>query len=141
MSLRLSVAVSALLRPVLVTGGRNFRDVEAICSALNAEEPTLVIHGQAAGVDAMADEWARYSAVPVLRVPANWNAHGKAAGPIRNGVMVEIAKRLGAVVMAFPGGAGTADCVRQARAAGLEVREVPGRTLPPEPRPIERRGL
>ena len=40
--------------------------------------------------------------------------------------MVELARRLGAIVVAFPGGNGTADCVAKARAAGLHVEVVEG---------------
>ncbi len=53
---------------------------------------------------------------------ADWHEHGRAAGPIRNARM--IAEGRPDLVIAFPGGRGTADMVSRARKAGIEVREV-----------------
>ena len=50
--------------------------------------------------------------------PAAWD-RGRRAGPERNQRMIEIGEPDGGV--AFPGGCGTADMVRKARAAGLVV--------------------
>ncbi len=50
---------------------------------------------------------------------AKWETYGKAAGPIRNREML---LNLPALVVAFPGGKGTADMVRQAERAGIPVR-------------------
>jgi len=56
---------------------------------------------------------------------ADWKKHGRAAGPIRNREMVRLAAHLGvAACIAFPGGAGTEDCTKQAVAAGLLVLRV-----------------
>jgi hypothetical protein len=60
--------------------------------------------------------------VPVSAHPADWFSHGKAAGPIRNQEM--LAMEAPALVVAFPGGRGTADMVRRARKAGVDVLEV-----------------
>lgn len=55
---------------------------------------------------------------------ADWERHGKSAGPIRNREMLTV--RFGVdILVAFPGGKGTADCVAQARALGIKVLEVP----------------
>lgn len=112
-------------RPVLlVTGGRDYADVQRLTLELDCDNPGLVIHGGARGADALADTWARGAGVHVLRCDALWDVYRKAAGSKRNAVMVEVCKRLGGSVLAFPGGAGTADCVRRAEAAGLTVRRV-----------------
>jgi predicted Rossmann-fold nucleotide-binding protein len=89
-----------------------------------------VIEGGASGADRMARQWAINNGINVTTVPANWKAHGKAAGPIRNAQMAA----MGDLVIAFPGGRGTADMVRQADARGLPVyrRE--------QPEPIDRPG-
>lgn len=50
---------------------------------------------------------------------ADWKKHGKAAGPIRNGIMLRDGKP--DMVVAFPGGRGTANMVDQARLADLIV--------------------
>lgn len=51
--------------------------------------------------------------------PADWGRYGKAAGPIRNQEMLESGIDL---VIALPGGRGTADMVRRAEGAGVPVR-------------------
>lgn len=53
---------------------------------------------------------------------ADLELFGPGAGPRRNQAMLHLAEK----VVAFPGGKGTANCVRQARALGLPV-ERPGR--------------
>lgn len=111
-------------RPVLVTGGRDYRDVAAVYRALDPLKPTVVIHGDAGGADAIADQWARLHGVQPIALPALWEWFKKSAGPIRNTNLVELAVKLGAVVVAFPGNSGTADCVRKAREAGLTVHVV-----------------
>lgn len=50
---------------------------------------------------------------------ANSRKHGRAAGPIRNQQMLDEGKPH--LVVAFPGGTGTADMVRRAQAAGVLV--------------------
>lgn len=79
----------------------------------------VLIHGAARGADALAWEWARFMDVPAIACPADWRAHGRAAGPIRNAKM--LAEHKPDAVIAFPGGAGTAHMVKIAREAGLPV--------------------
>jgi hypothetical protein len=54
--------------------------------------------------------------------PADWTRHGKAAGPKRNQLMLD--KEKPDLVIAFPGGKGTADMVARAKAQGFKVMEV-----------------
>jgi len=54
---------------------------------------------------------------------ADWETHGRAAGPIRNEKMLTWKPDL---VVAFPGGVGTADLVRRAEAAGVPVQRFLG---------------
>lgn len=119
---------------VLVCGGRHFDDRILVSRTLAPFKPVtalapsvhLIIHGAAPGADTLADEWANVFGVPSLAFPARWRQHGKAAGPIRNQRMIDEGKP--DVVIAFPGGSGTADMVRRARAAGITVIEPTGRT-------------
>lgn len=55
---------------------------------------------------------------------ADWDAHGRAAGPLRNSAMLREGKP--DVCYAFPGGRGTADAVRCAVAAGVRVHQYDG---------------
>lgn len=107
---------------VLVCGGRDYADSEAVNAALSRLHAkrgiTAIIHGDAKGADALARQWAEANGIPHLPFPANWNI-GKRAGPIRNQRMLDEGKPDG--VVAFPGGAGTADMVRRAKLTGLTV--------------------
>ena len=111
---------------ILVCGGRNYADREAVFRALdevcidNPDCAVTVIQGGADGADALAREWCNARAIPCLNVPADWKAHGRAAGPLRNQRMLTYKPHL---VIAFPGGRGTADMVRRAEIAGIEVRK------------------
>ena len=108
---------------VLVCGGRNFNDPLTLGSWLGGIHKdhgiTEIIHGGASGADHMAGEFARWQGIPIRVFTPMWRTHGKAAGPIRNKQMIDVGKP--DLVIAFPGGRGTADMVKQARAAGIRV--------------------
>ena len=112
---------------VLVCGGRNFSDygsIERTLDALHAATPiAVVITGAAPGADLMADAWARANKIAAELYPAKWDVQGRAAGPIRNQEMIEHAKP--DLVVAFPGGKGTADMAARAERAGVKVLKVP----------------
>jgi hypothetical protein len=111
---------------VLVCGGRTFDDWERLAGVLDGLESmqaSVIIHGAAPGADTLAGRWAELRQVPVEAFPADWEKHGRAAGPIRNARMLAEGKP--DLVVAFPGGRGTANMCKQARAAGVEVLEVP----------------
>lgn len=104
---------------VLVCGGRNYFDGETLYATLDKiENIELIIHGGAAGADSMARDYANSRDIPCLKHPANWEKYGKRAGPIRNQEMLKWQPDL---VVAFPGGVGTADMVKRAEKAGIEV--------------------
>ena len=111
---------------VLVCGGRDYANATALYQALDAlhrEQPvTLLIHGAARGADALAASWAASRAIPAHAFPADWAMHGKAAGFRRNEVMLRDGRP--DLVVAFPGGKGTAHMVGLAKAAGVPVRHV-----------------
>lgn len=106
---------------MIVTGGRRYKDVIRVYEVLSAAKPTEIVQGGASGADRLAREWAHVHKVPCFTHHANWATAGAKAGPIRNAEMIAAGADL---VIAFPGGYGTADCVRKARAAGITVLEV-----------------
>ena len=110
---------------MLVCGGRNFNDALTLGSWLGGIHKdhgiTLLIEGGARGADFMARKFAEWAGIPVKTFGADWAAHGKAAGPIRNRRMLEEGKP--DLVVAFDGGVGTADMIRQARENGVRVLE------------------
>lgn len=82
-----------------------------------------VIAGDARGVDAEALNWAKERGLKTTMFIADWDQHGKAAGPIRN---KDIAKALRnhygfAFLVAFPGGRGTESMKEKARENGIMV--------------------
>jgi hypothetical protein len=86
----------------------------------------LLLHGGARGADAAIGRAAHQLGWSSLVMPAQWRLHGRAAGPIRNRELLQqaIARAVAhtspgsiasVLVVAFPGGAGTASLVQQAR--------------------------
>jgi len=108
---------------VIICGSRKFEDDAHVFDELDrllTDLPiTKVAHGAAPGVDAMADRWARARGLPVQVFRADWNRHGRSAGPRRNQEMLDCFQP--EAVIAFDGGRGTADIVRRARAVAVKV--------------------
>lgn len=106
---------------VCVTGGRSFVCYDMVCRALgklNCLYPiSLLIEGGATGADRLCRRWAKECGVRFHTEPADWDAHGRAAGPIRNRKMLDTFKP--SVLIAFPGGSGTTDCQRAASDRGI----------------------
>jgi len=100
--------------------------------ALLAGQAVVVIEGKCprGGVDDYAFEWAMShvdSNVHSIRMPAQWDLFGKAAGSRRNQDMVD---RGADICLGFPGPpirktSGTTDCMTRASAAGIAVVPVP----------------
>lgn len=111
---------------VLVCGGRDYADKDLLYTILDtahAANPivTLIV-GDASGADALAAEWAKDRDIPLEEYPAAWERHGRAAGPIRNKQMLDEGRPH--LVIAFPGGRGTANMVAQAETADVPVAKV-----------------
>ena len=108
---------------VLVCGGRDYTDQRAVwdaLDALHAKNPiTLMIEGGATGADTLGYEWAVARGVLGVTFQADWKKYGRAAGPIRNTLMLTEGKP--DLVIAFPGGRGTANMIEQAKQAGVVV--------------------
>jgi hypothetical protein len=109
---------------VLVCGGRSYADRHSVYTCLDGlvPKPTMIIHGGAHGADMLAQDWAVYRQIQRRVFMADWENESRAAGPKRNARMLAEGKPN--LVLAFPGGRGTADMVRRARAAGVRVIEV-----------------
>jgi hypothetical protein len=81
-----------------------------------------IISGAATGADSVAIDWAVCNLSSFGEYPANWEKFGRIAGFIRNQEMLD--KESPNIVIAFPGHAGTADMIRRARKAKIEVRKM-----------------
>lgn len=109
---------------VLVCGGRDYNDRNHIWNVLYdihaKQRISVIIHGAAAGADRLAMDWAQ-TMPGVCHAPfvADWHTHGRAGGPIRNQRMLDDGRP--DLIVAFPGGKGTADMVRRAAEAGIRI--------------------
>lgn len=124
---------------VLVCGGRDYADKAKVDAVLDELQPATVIEGGASGADRLAKSWcdAQGGAVEHLQFAADWGnitrpgaivrvkngrRYDAAAGSVRNQRMLDEGKP--DLVVAFPGGTGTADMVRRAKRAGVQVQIV-----------------
>lgn len=111
---------------VLVCGGRDYKDWDQMYSVMDGidgdNKITWLIHGEARGADRMAGAWAVSKGIHISSFPANWAKYGKRAGYVRNKQMLD--ERHPDLVVAFPGGRGTAMMVQLAREQGVPVIEI-----------------
>lgn len=103
---------------VIVCGGRTYDNWKRIHKELSELQPAVIIQGGAPGADRLAAKWADKNGVPTVTYPALWS-RGRAAGPLRNRFMMEDSRP--DLVVAFPGGRGTIDCVTKAREYNLPI--------------------
>lgn len=109
---------------VLVCGGRDYDDGEALEEALlrlDLNRDDVIVHGDAAGADALAEKFAKRWKIPTDPRPALWDKYGKSAGPIRNSEML-IPRPDYALV--FPGDSGTRDMMNKLFRAGVPFQYV-----------------
>ncbi|HEY4355984.1 MAG TPA: DUF2493 domain-containing protein [Acidobacteriaceae bacterium] len=131
---------------VLICGSRKFKNKKKFDAAMDRiyaarledNGPLVIIHGAAKGADTLAKDWAEWRRFECIGFPAKWDdishpdavirehADGRKynllAGFWRNREMLEEGKP--DLVIAFPGGDGTAHMVKLAKQAGVEVVKV-----------------
>lgn len=120
----------------IICGGRDFTDrraaFEAITNAHLFLGLTMIVEGGqrtydtrrqvVGGGDYWAYLWAKMNGIPVATEPAEWKRWGKAAGAIRNGVMLR--KYQPDIVLGLPGGPGTLDMLAQAKAVDVPALQI-----------------
>jgi len=78
---------------MIIAGGRDFDLLKvlgkAADSALGKRRAVEIVSGAARGADRLGEVYAYSRGFAVKRFPADWDANGKAAGPIRNKQMTE----------------------------------------------------
>ena len=106
---------------ILITGSR-CRPAIDVYKVLDRYKGSVseIIVGDATGADEAARTWAASNGVGLTVHKADWNAYGRAAGPIRNQEMVDSGADL-CLAFPMPGSAGTWDCVNRAKKAGIVV--------------------
>lgn len=106
---------------VIIAGGREITDYNSVKIAYEKSgfQATEIVSGAARGVDYLGELLAKNLNIAVKRFPADWNTHGKRAGPIRN---AEMANYADALIAVWDGQSkGTANMITQARQKGLDV--------------------
>jgi predicted Rossmann-fold nucleotide-binding protein len=110
---------------VCICGGRDYTEKEKVYKILDRlltiRSDFVIISGGATGADSFAIDWAKERMHPREVYYANWKKHNKAAGPIRNRHMLSLGIDL---LVAFPGGSGTADMIRICEKAGVKVFKI-----------------
>lgn len=84
---------------------------------------TVLIEGEAPGADTFARQWAERKGIKVEKFPADWDKHGKAAGPMRNDQMLYEGNPDAVVAFhrSFFESRGTLDMVKKSIKRGLMV--------------------
>ena len=108
---------------VVIAGSRHLTDYAFLKKTVDTlyldlglkplEETLEIVSGGAAGADSLGEQYADEKGYTIKRFPADWEVHGKAAGPIRNRQMAVYADHL----IAFPArnSKGTASMIREAK--------------------------
>jgi hypothetical protein len=107
-------------------------DLAAVADEYGECDKRLIDPTKLCGADRWAHEWGleRIGLGRIEPRPAQWRKLGRRAGPVRNHAMLADFNSMwgegfgSALCLAFPGGSGTRDCVRRARAAGISVKVV-----------------
>lgn len=105
----------------IIAGSRSCTDMAILLQAVAhcGWSPTVVISGTAGGADKLGETWAANEELPVERFPADWEAHGKRAGYLRN---EEMARNADALIALWDGESqGTRHMIDIARRDGLKV--------------------
>lgn len=126
---------------IVAGGGRDLtwpldqvRSALLLCS--DARPVHQLFHGAARGADQLIAAAAKQLGWSVAALPADWHRHGRSAGPIRNRQLLDRAHRLvqhhstpnqplAVLVIAFPGGSGTASLVQLARRRSFALHLLP----------------
>jgi len=106
---------------VIIAGSRNITDYNAIKNIIEQSqfEITEVVSGMARGIDSLAVKYAQENNIQLKQFPADWNKHGKSAGPIRN---TEMANYADALIAIWDGQSrGTKHMIDVATKKGLQV--------------------
>lgn len=127
---------------VIVAGGRHFNDYKLVESKLDfilqnktnikivsgaCDTGTLTYNRpdgtSVCGADGLGEKYAAKRGYAVTYFPANWDLHGREAGPIRNGEMAVYVGPAGGLVAFWDGKSkGTSDMIKKAKDNGLKSK-------------------
>lgn len=110
---------------VIIARCRDFDDYELLKEKCDyflqdeKKEDVVIISGHASGADTLGERYAQERGFLLETYPADWKAHGRATGPIRNARMASVANAL----IAFWDGKsrGTKNMIETAKNHNLKV--------------------
>ena len=115
---------------LIVAGTRTFNDYDLLKEKIDhallnhKDDEIVIVQGEAKGADALAKKYAKEKGYEVKSFPADWNKHGKAAGPIRNRQMHECAgqfEKRGCIIFWDGESRGTAQNIKLADEFGTQL--------------------
>lgn len=114
---------------VIIAGSRDFSDYnllrekcDRILSNQKSNHQIIIVSGTARGADHLGEQYAKERGYEVRQYPADWDAHGKSAGYIRNR---EMAKNADALIAFWDGQSkGTKLMIDLAKDYDLAVRVI-----------------
>jgi len=108
----------------IIAGSREGVSKEQVRSAIDScpWEISVVISGNARGVDTLGEELAEQLQIVIDRYPANWDLYGKGAGMLRNS---EMARNSEALILIWDGKSrGSKNMLETAKLHNLKIHEV-----------------
>lgn len=120
MSHRPKKKIGSHAQRIAIVGSRDFPSADVVGAFVRSLPPgTVVVSGGARGVDHWAEEAARRCGLRTKVFHADWDTHGRRAGPIRNAEIVAAADRL--VAFWNSRSRGTLNTILSAQAAELPI--------------------
>lgn len=87
-----------MAKKIVIAGCRHYTNyeeakiyIDSCISKIRKKHTLIFVSGGCRGADALGERYAKEQGYPIERYPADWETFGKAAGPIRNKKMAEIA--------------------------------------------------
>ena len=102
------------MEKLAIVGSRNYNNFEEFSKTIDKYLPiSEIISGGCRGTDLMAKRYAMQNKINYKEFPADWKRYGKAAGPIRNKLIVDASD----AVIAFlsPSSKGTLNSINYAK--------------------------
>ena len=112
---------------VCIAGSRGFSDYNLLKAKMDAllrfKHPHVcIVSGTANGADKLGERYAAERGYEIEQHPADWDKHGKAAGPIRN---TEMAECIDACVVFWNGKSrGTQHMIGACKRLGVDLRVI-----------------
>lgn len=108
---------------IIIAGSRTFNNYEYVKKILDMVighiDKAIILSGSARGVDKLGEQYAKEKGYRIWMHEADWDNHGKSAGPIRNSQMVTQATQ--AIFFWDGKSKGTRDCINKAFKKGIPV--------------------